>query len=304
MNAVAQTQRRETAFTFPCGEADLVGVLHVPEGRPRGGVVIVVGGPQYRAGAHRQYVLLARRLAQEGVAVLRFDLRGMGDSGGEFRGFEDCGDDIGAAVAALLAHVPDVPSVTLWGLCDGATAIAFHLAEGAADARVTGAVLLNPWARTERTEAAARAQHYYARRLVSREFWRKLLRGGVALGPALAQAGRSLGALLANRLGRSKSGATGTMRLSGGRAPLPDRLAAALERLPVPALLVLSGRDLTAREFETAVLDRPAVTRRVQAGHLRIHRLPRANHTFSAPPWRDQVLGWTLDVITRGEGRP
>ena len=55
----------EQAFTFGAGPASLIGVLHHAQapGNSRG-VVVVVGGPQYRVGSHRQFVLLARALAQ------------------------------------------------------------------------------------------------------------------------------------------------------------------------------------------------------------------------------------------------
>jgi len=75
----------EIPVTFGCEDISLVGVLHAPEAAPSLGFVFVVGGPQYRVGSHRQFVLLARDLASHGAAVLRFDCRGMGDSGGFFR---------------------------------------------------------------------------------------------------------------------------------------------------------------------------------------------------------------------------
>lgn len=116
MNAISH--RIETALTFSCGDATLVGILHGTSRPARRGVVIVVGGPQYRVGAHRQYVILARALADNGVPVLRFDYRGMGDSSGVFSGFEDCSEDIRAAVDALLEHCSGLDEVVLWGLCD------------------------------------------------------------------------------------------------------------------------------------------------------------------------------------------
>ncbi|KAB8057318.1 hydrolase 1, exosortase A system-associated, partial [Janthinobacterium violaceinigrum] len=61
-------------------QARLVGILSLPAAPGPRGVLIVTGGPQYRVGSHRQFVLLARALAAQGVPVLRFDLRGMGDS--------------------------------------------------------------------------------------------------------------------------------------------------------------------------------------------------------------------------------
>src|SRR3546814_20830541 len=77
MTAVA-----ERAVSFPCAEAELVGLLHLPAAAARRGVLIVVGRPQYRAANHRQFLPIARRLAEQGYPVLRFDHRGIRDSDG------------------------------------------------------------------------------------------------------------------------------------------------------------------------------------------------------------------------------
>ena len=68
---------REEALVFGCGGEALVGVLARPDAPAARGVLIVVGGPQYRAGSHRQFTHLARELARNGIASLRFDYRGM-----------------------------------------------------------------------------------------------------------------------------------------------------------------------------------------------------------------------------------
>ena len=44
----------EVATRLACGEHMLVGVLALPEAPTDTGVVVVMGGPQYRAGSHRQ----------------------------------------------------------------------------------------------------------------------------------------------------------------------------------------------------------------------------------------------------------
>jgi len=61
------TAVEERAFTFSCQGSELVGIAHLPAVEADRGVLIVVGGPQYRAGSHRQFLLLARELAREGV---------------------------------------------------------------------------------------------------------------------------------------------------------------------------------------------------------------------------------------------
>ncbi len=175
----------EQALTFECGGERLVGIVAVPEQPAPVGVLIVVGGPQYRAGSHRQFVHLARRLAREGIAAMRFDYRGMGDAGGEARSFEDVSEDIAAAIAAFRRACPAVEQFVLWGLCDAASAALMYI-DASRDASVAGVVLVNPWVRSEATLAKTRIKHYYARRLLERDFWAKLLRGRVRVGDAVA----------------------------------------------------------------------------------------------------------------------
>ena len=57
----------ERAVSFACQGDALYGVLSLPQGACTRGVLIVVGGPQYRAGSHRQFTLLARSLAAQGL---------------------------------------------------------------------------------------------------------------------------------------------------------------------------------------------------------------------------------------------
>ena len=77
--------------TFRNTEAgiDLAGTLTIPDGLgPFPGAVLVSGsGPQDRDESlmgHKPFWVLADHLSREGIAVLRFDDRGVGSSGGEF----------------------------------------------------------------------------------------------------------------------------------------------------------------------------------------------------------------------------
>ena len=144
------------------------------------GVVVIVGGPQYRAGSHRQFVLLSRALADAGFAVLRFDYRGMGDSEGVQRDFEAVSQDVAAAINMLQLQMPVVKQIALWGLCDGASAALLYCNE-VTDPRVAGLCLLNPWVRSEASLAKTQVKHYYTDRLKQKEFWLKLFSGKVAL---------------------------------------------------------------------------------------------------------------------------
>lgn len=91
---------RERPVLFECNGCRLVGIIH-GAGSGDTGVLVIVGGPQYRVGSHRQFLLLARYLAANNVPVMRFDYRGMGDSEGDIRSFESIDDDIRAAIDAF-----------------------------------------------------------------------------------------------------------------------------------------------------------------------------------------------------------
>ncbi len=61
----------------------LFGMLHRPEGTARGAVLFLHGFGGHRAEAGRLFVRTARRLLSRGIASLRFDFAGSGDSEGE-----------------------------------------------------------------------------------------------------------------------------------------------------------------------------------------------------------------------------
>lgn len=292
----------EIPLVFECDGEPLVGVLHRGRAASRTGVAVVVGGPQYRVGGHRQFVHLARRLAGSGTPVLRFDTRGMGDSGGEFPGFEALDADIRSAVDTLCAEAPGVERVMLWGLCDAASAILFYAHR---DPRIAGIALLNPWVRTEATHAQAQIRHYYAARLRDPEFWRRLFSGKVRIGGAI---GGAAGALRA-ALGDGRRGGGGSEPAAAAidpDLPLPDRMACGLSLFTGPVLLIMSGQDLTAREFDDVARARASWSGLLGAARVTRQDLPAADHTFSRRDWTEQVaeitLGWLNDTEADGSG--
>lgn len=273
---------RQLALRFRCAddaEARLVGILTLPPTPGQRGVLIVTGGPQYRAGSHRQFVLLARFLAARGMAVLRFDYRGMGDSEGSSRDYRQVDADIAAALAQFFAAVPALREVVLWGLCDGATAAACHAPR---DPRISGLIMLNPWVRSPAGLARATLRHYYLPRLLQAAFWRKLAGGGVRMKDSLASL-RQVAADSHHDHQQAQAPAT--------------LLFEALRCFRGKVLLILSGDDLGAREW-TTLLARDRAWRELGASRSwRQEEVASANHTFSNAAARAQVERLCADWI-------
>jgi uncharacterized protein len=268
----------QRAMSFTCGGDTLYGVAHVPPAPHKRGVLVVVGGPQYRAGSHRQFTLLARSLADEGVAAMRFDYRGMGDSEGAMRDFEAVDEDLRAAIDAFFEQVPQMREVVLWGLCDAASAAMLY-ARG--DARVTGLVLVNPWVRTDAGAAKATIKHYYRARLFEGALWKKIASGRFDVRAAARSFLRLLGAA----------------KTAPAAGALPDRMHDALGEFDGKAMVILSGADLTAREFEDLSGSSDKWKTLMQAPRITHRALPKADHTCSRREWHDQLTRWTSDWV-------
>lgn len=285
----------ESALAFDCEGETLVGVVAHPESPSTAGVVIAVGGPQYRAGSHRQFTLLARHLAEAGYPSLRFDFRGMGDSGGSPMRFDTTAPDIAAALAALKRHVPTLERTVLWGLCDAASAALLYWHE-THDPRISGLCLLNPWVRSEATLARTHVRHYYGRRLRTAEFWKKLLSGGIDVRSAFGEA-----IIKARQTFLSSDGPRETAAL-----PFQQRMAMAWQAFPAPILVILSENDLTAREFRDTVDRDPGWKGALSRPGVEVVEVADADHTFSTRRWRQQVAdacaAWLCEIAAV-EGR-
>jgi exosortase A-associated hydrolase 1 len=276
----------ECAITFECLGADLVGMISLPEQPPSVGVLIIVGGPQYRVGSHRQFVLLARQLTDAGVAVMRFDYRGMGDSGGDKIRFDQTEPDISAAIAAFTKTCPAVHRVVMYGLCDAASAALLYW-DKTRDPRVAGVVLLNPWVRTESSLAMTHMKHYFRARVLEASFWRKLLSGRLSVSAATNSLFETLTLAF-----RKSSDAGGDAETS-----LPQRISQALDSFTAPILLILSDRDLTAKEF----LDffRLRLRSRGNEAHIESYVMSDSDHTFSSAEARGAVEKLTAAWVRR-----
>ncbi len=277
----------EQFISIACNDESLSAILHRPDSLKQDtGVLILVGGPQYRVGSHRQFVKLSRALAAAGIASLRLDAAGMGDSNGTKAEFYQQDADIDAGITALMQQCPQLKHVVLWGLCDAASAILLYLNKP--DTRVSGVALLNPWVRQQHSHAEVMLKHYYLKRLFSRQFWQKLLGGGVAL----TQSVKGLWQTLQQRRAIRPAASLTPQANAQNYVQLMLR---GWQHFSGKVLIITSGNDLTAQEFLQLCNDDSAWTDCL-AKAQRIH-ISEANHTFSSQLWREQVEQATLQWL-------
>jgi len=136
--------------------------------------------------------------------------------------------------------------------------------------------------------ARTELKHYYLHRLREPEFWTKLARGRLDVVAAMTG--------VASRVLTARSGPSAPY---AAKVAFQDRMADGLRTFPGPVLLMLSGRDLTAKEFlEYTAAD--ARWRRALAGaNIEREDLPLADHTFSSAEWRGHVESCTLGWLAR-----
>jgi pimeloyl-ACP methyl ester carboxylesterase len=268
---------KETVLCFGAGTS-LVGISTrgvTREGRAPG-VVFATAGIVHRVGPNRLYVRLARRLAEDGVASLRFDLSGIGDSGPRADALPYAESSVAEMREAMdaLARETGVQRFVLVGLCAG-TLTAFRTA--LQDERVSGLVLLSPLLEDPATipddvvaETLERkiAHDYSTRKIRDPSSWLKLLRGGANY----ANIARVATATLRRPFVRSvppRPGVTEALERI-------DRLA----RRRLEALLVFS-EGTGVYQYYRSTLERP-LARLEHADRVRVETLASSDHNFTA----------------------
>lgn len=129
------------------GEKDgLIGTICRPSGQMSGpnglGVILFNAGVIHRIGPHRLNVRLARKLAEQGIPSIRFDLAGLGDSArpsGNHSFEAQAVSDLRSAMDALTSAA-QTRRFALLGLCSGAV---HGYATSFADDRVVGLLMFD-----------------------------------------------------------------------------------------------------------------------------------------------------------------
>ena len=118
---------QSSAINLPSGELTLEGLLRLPEQTPAPAIVVCHPHPRYGGDMHNNVVdAVCQTAVENGIAALRFNFRGAGDSEGSYDNGIGERDDVRAALTCLRG-LPEVDSgrVALAGYSFGA-AVALH----------------------------------------------------------------------------------------------------------------------------------------------------------------------------------
>jgi len=282
------TEGTEKGTVFKSGDNRLVGVVSAPENPGEVGVLILVGGPQYRVGSHRQFTLLARSLGELGIPSLRFDYSGMGDSEGEKSEFHEIEADISAALDNFFVLIPQMSRVVLWGLCDAASAALMFCHK---DSRVSGLVLLNPWVHSGDYSPETKLSHYYAPLLKGKDTWRRFFAGEIHVASAAKDFARDLCLLLKKLVVRSAGGPSNHSWVAS--------MLAGLKTFDGKTLFLLSEKDFTAQEFQSLIANDKNWNKAVANAGAELCGIAGSDHTFSDIKWQDEVVQHTVRLVKK-----
>ncbi len=275
-------------------------------------VLLLNSGAQRRSGPGRLYVLMARRLAANGAAVLRIDQPGLGDSPARVgerdnviypRGIVQ---DLCELVRQLRERWPHAACHAV-GICSGA----FHALQlGREHAGLDSVVAINPltfdWpgegplAEPLPAHMVTREMSRYLRSPLSRQRWRKLLRGEVDI--------RRVARLLARHAGQSFAKASRTLARML-HLPLRNDLADDLTRTTAggTVLHLVFAENEPGEDLLRSLAGR-AVDRLQRQHRLHLHHVVDADHTFTGEAARQRVAA-LMDALLEtppppASGRP
>lgn len=278
----------ETVLQFGPKQS-LVGILAAAPVRVEAAppaVIILNTGIAHRTGHHRIFVGLARALAAEGRAVLRFDLSGLGDSlsrDEELSPMEANAADIRAAVDRLadLGH----REVVLLGLCSGADRAVAYAGE---DARVAGVALIDP-----SVPPTARFRRLALRRRITRHLTRRTLpalpREAIRLAKGVLDRGRSV-----QDAGTAAAAAAGWLKQQAVRDYLENAYRSTVTAR-IPMLAIMTDNVQMRHNYREQLLDAfPTIP---FGDLLQLEFWKGADHLFSREDDRARLLASLQDWL-------
>jgi pimeloyl-ACP methyl ester carboxylesterase len=268
----------------------------------RPAILFLNTGSNHHIGSNRMSVTLGRRLAEQGLVSLRFDLAGIGDSAAWPGGAENrlYSKDSCADVRAALDWLENEGhrECVVIGLCSGAY-LGFHTA--IEDPRIVGQVLINAqrftWHEGDSLEIAMRksfkSTRFYLQTVLKPQTWQRAFSGEVNLGGI----GRTL---LERGIKRARARVEGLK----GRLLGVDRDASDVARgfyllsdRGVDTLLVYSAQDGGMDELDTHL--GPGGRKLAGRENVKIEIFEGADHTFTARWARERFARSLEEYLAR-----
>jgi alpha/beta superfamily hydrolase len=269
-------QRSQVGVLTPAADGGTTGMA----------VIFINAGLIHHIGPHRLHVQAARALSGRGVASLRIDLSGIGDSAARADHLpihELVRQEPIEAMDALAAE--GFTRFALVGLCSGAYS-AFHVA--CTDPRVMAAVMINPEdlsinsSADSHDQSAAWARRYWTHSVFRPRAWLNLLSGRVNYRRLLETLARQF----KGPAGSDAPGASGGLRA--------DMLLAVRSR-PLK-LLFLSSVDDVSREYLDLILDGDTVSQAPE-GALQRQVMDDCDHLFTRLQDQRRLVALLLDWL-------
>ena len=324
--ASARLDIREEQVQFRNGSVTLAGTLFLPAGQGRHPAVVLFHG----SGSEARNTFMAHWFAEQGVAALTYDKRGVGASTGDYRevAFVDlCGDGL-AGMKLLEAHAGILPKqIGVWGLSQGgwlgplaaaqSKDVAFVIAVSGPGVS-PGEQMIFYYGSELRAEGLPEAQIAEAGTL-RRRVWHYLATGvGYDEAKAALERGRSkpwYAALQAQSDGLFAKSESAILDDPAVRSRLWFKVemnydpTTALRRLSVPALFLFGERDELVPVGKSVDIIRGVLT---QSGHpdFTIQVFPEADHGIRvtapdgtmrlAPGYLDTMRDWLRRRVAVG----
>ncbi|NLM53377.1 MAG: alpha/beta fold hydrolase [Firmicutes bacterium] len=273
-------RHRSEEFRVEAGDVTLAGTLTLPQGEgPFPAVLLNSGsGPQDRDGntppalMTSMFRLMAEYFTELGIAVLRYDERGVGESTGDYNAatFSDLMDDIRALIAYLKGH-PEIDQhhIVILGHSEGGVFAPILASE---DPDIAGIVLLGAPSAPLDKIMIEQLEHQASLEYVP-EGQRQLLRDQYL--PLIRQA-----------IADAKAGKSETMmplNLEWLRQHMAHDPAETIKKVKQPVLLIHGEEDVKVLPYHSAVLEE--ALRQEGNDKVESHVLPKTTHEFTMFPY-------------------
>ena len=238
-------------------------------------------GIVHRVGPNRCHVSLARSLAEHGIASLRFDLSGLGES-------EPASTDLGynervlgevRSAMSLLAERLGIRKVALFGICSGADS---GLSIARVEPRVVGAILAEVYS----ADSPSFAFRQKVARVLYARTWGRALRDPITIARGLARPWA--GASISTGIPAVEPSQDSPGELRGWKDVVRDIQAVVGDSRRI--LLVYSKNDISYYNF------RHLLSRHLVEGpFLRVAVISGTNHTFAPRAAHEKLTQVTVD---------